>query len=66
MFVGKGSITGLTRTELANIFGWNSTYLGREFNKGNISFLNWVLLLLLCGISVEKLIKIPQLIKNRH
>jgi hypothetical protein len=57
-FVGKGSITGLHRKELANIFGWNPAYLGREFNKGNINFLNWVLLLLLCGVSIEKLIKI--------
>lgn len=58
LFVGKYSITGLQRTELASLFGWNSTYLGREFNKGKISFLNWVLLLLFCGTDIKKLIKI--------
>jgi hypothetical protein len=58
LFVGKKSITGLQRTELAGLFGWNSTYLGREFNNGSISFLNWVLLLLFCGVSVGRLIKI--------
>lgn len=56
LFVGKNSITGLQRTELASLFGWNSTYLGREFNKGNISFLNWVLILLFCGVNIKKLI----------
>jgi hypothetical protein len=58
LFVGKNSITGFQRTELASLFGWNSTYLGREFNNGNISFLNWVLLLLLSGVSIKKLIDI--------
>jgi len=57
-FVGKKSITGLHRTELAKLFGWSPAYLGREFNNGNISFLNWALLLLLCGVSVGQLIKI--------
>jgi hypothetical protein len=58
LFVGKKSITGLQRTELAKLFGWNSTYLGREFNNGNISFLNWVLLLMLCGVNIKQLIDI--------
>ena len=57
LFVGKSSITGLQRTELAKLFGWNAAYLGREFNNGKISFLNWVLILLLCGVNIEKLIK---------
>ena len=57
-FVGRNSITGLTRTELANLFGWNPAYLGREFNNGKIGFLNWVLLLLLCRVEIKKLINI--------
>ena len=58
LFVGRSSITGLQRTELASLFGWNSTYLGREFNNGNINFLNWVLLLVFCGVNIKKLINI--------
>ena len=58
LFVGKKSITGLQRTELAKLFGWNPKYLGREFDKGNISFLNWCLILLYCGVPIKKLIKL--------
>lgn len=60
LFVGKKSITGLQRKELALLFGWNPAYLGREFNNGNISFLNWVLLLLFCGVNIKKLITIKK------
>jgi hypothetical protein len=56
LFVGKNSITGLQRTELAKLFGWNAGHLGREFNKGSISFLNWVLLMMFCGVNINQLI----------
>lgn len=56
-FVGKTSITGLTRIELCNLFGWNAAYLGREFNNGNIKYLNWLLLLVLVGVDINKLIQ---------
>jgi len=60
LFVGRKSFTGLQRTELASLFGWNATHLGSEFNNGNIKFLNWVLLLLLCGVNIKKLINIKK------
>jgi len=62
LFVGKRSITGLQRTELASLFGWNSTFLGREINNGHIRFLNWVLLLLFCGVSIKKFIDLKKLL----
>jgi hypothetical protein len=59
-FVGRQSITGLTRTELASIFGWHPTYLGKEFNRGKITFLNWVIILLFCGVNINILIKMKK------
>jgi hypothetical protein len=58
LFVGKNSITGLQRTELARLFGWSSIHISNDFNKGKISFINWVLLLVFCGVNIKELINI--------
>lgn len=60
-FVGVKSITGLQRKELATVFGWNPVYLGRTFNAGCVSYLNWILLLLLCGVDIKKMIETKEI-----
>ncbi|MUK92570.1 hypothetical protein GNP80_08955 [Aliivibrio fischeri] len=53
-FIGKTSITKLTRINLAKIFKWNSVYLGRVISQDSVTFSTVAMILILCGIPKEK------------
>lgn len=54
-FIGKTSITGLTRINLAKIFKWNSTYIGRVISQNSVTFSTVAMILILCGVPKERI-----------
>ena len=57
-FVGKNSITGLTRSELAKKLGCDSNWLSVQINDSKLSFGTYANLLLLCGIDQALILQI--------
>ena len=53
-FIGKTSITKLTRINLAKIFNWNPAYIGRVISQNSVTFSTIAMILILCGVPKEK------------
>lgn len=55
-FIGKHSFTGMTRSELAGLFGWHLVSFSKMLREERITYTNWMLLLQLCGLDIKSLI----------
>ncbi len=56
-FVGKRSLTKLTRTPLAEIWGANPSRLLRNIAQGELPYIMWCLLLIFVGFDMREVIK---------
>lgn len=55
LLIGKMSLSGLTKGEIANIFQWSAAYLGRAISENSANFSMIAMVLILCGVKKEKI-----------
>ncbi|MGF1736169.1 hypothetical protein [Photobacterium satsumensis] len=54
--IGDNTFTGITIDSLSDTFQWKPAQLAESLEKGTLPFLNWCLILMLCGFNVQKML----------
>ncbi|PSW21188.1 hypothetical protein C9I98_04345 [Photobacterium sanctipauli] len=54
--IGENTFTGITIDSLCDAFQWKPAQLAESLTKGTLPFLNWCLILMLCGFNVQKML----------
>ncbi|MBV7300733.1 hypothetical protein [Enterovibrio paralichthyis] len=65
-FIGKTSITKLTRKEIAARFKWSSENFSKQIAGQKLNFIHWCCLMLLCGIKPTFIYKSPGNVIHNH
>lgn len=54
--IGDNTFTGITIDSLCDAFLWKPAQLATSLEKGTLPFLNWCLILMLCGFNIQKML----------
>lgn len=54
--IGDNTFTGITVESLCDTFQWKPTQLSESLEKRTLPFLNWCLILMLCGFNIQKML----------
>ncbi|MGF1685704.1 hypothetical protein L4C36_03305 [Photobacterium japonica] len=54
--IGDNTFTGITIEGLSETFLWKPAQLATSLENGTLPFLNWCLILMLCGFNIQKML----------
>ncbi|WP_087018492.1 hypothetical protein [Thaumasiovibrio subtropicus] len=54
--IGENAFTGMTIESLCETFQWKPAQLEQSLENGRLPFLNWCLVLMLCGFNIQKML----------
>ncbi|MGF1682387.1 hypothetical protein [Photobacterium minamisatsumaniensis] len=54
--IGDNTFTGITVENLCDTFQWKPAQLSESLEKGTLPFLNWCLILMLCGFNIQRML----------